>query len=819
MRARIHLEDLTRDVRFAFRLLQRSPAFAVTAGLTLALAIAINTAVFSVVDAVLLKPLPYPEPSKLGLVTTTRRAPGAVETDHGQTGASWLAVRDRATTMDAAVYSTWPTGVNITGSGKASYVQQQRVGAGFFKVLGVAPLIGREFTADEDRPGGPPAVILSHALWRTMFTADPNVVGRTLMLRGEAATIAGVMPAGLRTGAEADVWTPIRPSTTGEGEGENYLILVRLRPGTEWARADAEIRQMGTDIARARQLPAGASMTFWLDPLQRGMTANLRAPLLMLWAAVAIALLIACVNLAGLLLARAAARWREIATRMALGSGRGAMIRQLVIESAVLAAIGWIAGIALGSAALQGLKALAAGAFDIWQPVAIDTRTIAAAGMLAFAASLLFGIAPAFHATRANVQAVLVGGGTRGVATGGRSWMRRMLIVTQVALGVVLLVGAGLLVRTFLHLRHLDPGFDASGVVTATVSLQDARYRTAPRVMQLVDETLARVTRAPGVSNAAVSLGLPYERLLNLGFRHLDGPAAASVRGGMTSATYVAGDFFGTLRIPLRAGRIFDRRDRLDSPGVAIVNETFARQYLGGAREAIGRRIAFAGRDRGVIGVVGDVQVRPGWGDNGPIAPMPLAYIPLAQANDAFLRLVHGWFSAAFIVCAPGRPDAVAALRRAIDTTDPLLPFARVRDMAQVRDASLAQQRFLMVLLAGLALAAVLLAAVGIHGLIATTVVERSREMGIRVALGATMSQAMRSLAVPGVVLALIGTTIGIAASLAFVRLLRHYVWGVSTTDPVTFAAVAALLLIVASVASLVPAMRILRLDPAAILR
>ncbi len=811
-------DDMRRDGRFAIRLLRRSPAFAVTAGLTLALAIAINTAVFSVVDGVLLKPLPYPDPASLGLVKTTARLDGAIEEDRGQTGATWLMIRDHATTVDAAAYSTWPTGANITAGDRASYVQQQRVGARFFSVLGVAPLIGREFTAEEDRPGGPAAVMLSHALWRAVFNADPSVVGRTLMLRGEAATIVGIMPPAFHSGTEADLWTPLRPTTTGEGEGENYLVLVRLRPGNAWAHADEEIRRIGGEIARQRQLPAGASLSFSLEPLQRAMIAGLRSPLLMLWAAAGIGLLIACVNLAGLLLARGAARSREIATRLALGSGRAAMIRQLVIESVVLAAGGWIGGIGLARVALQGLKALATGAFEIWQPIALDARAIAVAAGLAFGASVLFGIVPAFHATRVNVQAALAGGSTRSIASGGRSWTRRLLIVTQVALGVVLLVGAGLLVRTFLHLRHLDPGFNASGVVTATVSLQDARYRTAARVSQLIDATLARVAQTPGIESTAVSLGLPYERLLNLGFRRLDGPQAAA-GGAMTNATYVAGDFFATLRIPLRAGRTFAAADRADAPAVAVVNDTFARQYFGDTRSALGRRIGLAGRAREIVGVVGDVQVQPGWGDRGPLAVMPLAYIPLAQANDGFIRLVHGWFSPSFIVRS-GRPaDAIAALRHALDATDPLLPFARVRQMSQVQNASLAQQRFLMVLLAGLALAAVLLAAVGIHGLIATTVVERSREMGIRVALGSTMAQAMRALALPGIFLALTGTVIGSVASLAFVRLLRHYVWGVSTSDPLTFAGVAALLLAVAAVASLLPALRILRLDPAAILR
>jgi putative ABC transport system permease protein len=819
MHLRTWLDDAARDVRFALRLLRRSPAFAIAAGLTLTLAIAVNTAVFTVVDGVLLKPLPYPEPSKLALVTTTRRAAGMVETDHGQTGTTWLAIRDHATTIDTAAYSTWPAGVNMTASGRASYVQQQQVGAGFFRVLGVPPLVGREFTEDEDRPGGPAAVILSHELWAALFNEDPTVIGRSLMLRGEAATIVGVMPSGFRSGAEADLWTPIRPSTTGAGEGENYLVLARLRPGIEWAQAEAEIEQIGAEVARARPLPAGASMSFWLDPLQRAMAADLRSPILLLWAAVGMGLLIACVNLAGLQLARTAARSREIATRMALGSGRLAMIQQLVIESVVLAALGWVGGIALGGAALQGLKSLAADALDIWQPVTLDGRAAAAAGILAFIASLLFGVVPAIHATRLNVQATLVDAGSRAIASGGKSWLRRLLIVAQVALGVMLLVGAGLLLRTFVHLRQLNPGFEPSGLVTASVSLQDARYRTGERVIRLVDETLARVTHAPGISGAAVSLGLPYERLLNLGFRHLDGPEAAAPRGRMTSTTYVAGDFFGTLRIPLRAGRVFDEHDHKETAAVAIVNETFARQYLGDRAHAVGRRIALAGAEREIVGIVGDVQVRPGWGDNGPLASMPLVYIPLGQANDAFLRLVHGWFSAAFIVRAQNAADGVGTLRRAIDATDPLLPFARVRNMAQVQEASLARQRFLMVLVGSLALAAVLLAAVGLHGLIATTVIERSREMGIRVALGATMPQAMRSLALPGILLAAGGTVVGIPASFAFVRLLKHYLWGVSSSDPVTFVCVAALLLVVAVVASVIPALRILRLEPAAVLR
>jgi predicted permease len=815
MTAIAFLESAARDARFAVRVLRKAPVFTIAASLTLALAIAVNAAMFSVVDGVLLKPLPYPDADRLALVTVISRGEGESDENTSVDGATWQMIRDHASTIDRAVCSMWPTGANVVAGGTATYVQRQRVGSGFFGVLGVRPFIGREFNADEDRAGGPAATVLSHGLWRAMFNGDPGVVGRTLMLRGEASTVVGVMPEGFQTGVRADLWTPLRASTTGEGEGENYAVVARVRAGTEWTRADAEMRQIGAEILRRRPLPAGFSRWFSLQPLQRGLTAPLRRPLLLLWAAVGVVMLIASVNLAGLMLARASVRTREIATRMALGSGRAAVIRQMLVESLVLALAGGAAGVALGVAALEALKSLAANAFEIWQPVSLDLRAAAAAGGLSIVASAVFGIAPALHATRLDMHTALMQAGARTVAGSSRRWPRRVLVVAQVALGVVLLVGAGLLVRTFSHLRHLAPGFDATGVITASVSLDDARYRTASRVAQMFDATLAGIRESPGVEAAGVSLGLPYQRILNLGFRHLDGPQAAAPRGRMTNATYVAGDVFQALRIPLRAGRLFDHRDRADSQGVVIVNEAFAREYFDGGNP-VGRRIAFAGRERDIIGVVGNVQVRPGWGDNGPIAAMPLAYVPLVQAPDGLVRLVHGWFSPAIIVrAARSNASTVSALRRALDAADPLLPFADVRSMREVQQASLAQQRFLMVLLAALATAAVLLAAVGIHGLIATTVTERTREMGIRLALGATLAQAARSLALPGVFLALIGIGIGAVAAVGFGRLLRHFLWGVSANDPLTFAVVSGLLLCVASLASVVPALRIVRLDPA----
>lgn len=819
------LETALRDAGYALRVLRRTPLFTTAAVLTLGVAIGVNTAVFSIVDAVLLQPLPYPDAHRLALVSRVVTADGVPYAGTSVDGRTWEAVRDGAASVRSAVYSTWTTGVNLNAPGSsapghARHVQQQRVGSGFFETLGARPAIGRDFSSEEDTVGGSAATILSAELWRSFFKADPAIVGRTVMLKGAPYTVVGVMPDGFRTGSSAALWTPLRPSTTGEGAGENYQVLLRLRADADWSQTTAELTRIGADLNRAHPPEIeNAVVSFSFVPLRDGMTAGLRQPLLLLWGAVGVVLIVACVNLAGLLLARGSQRSREIATRMALGSGRAGVIRQLLVESVVLALTGGALGLALGTFALDLLTWLARDAYEIWQPVALDGRGIAAALVLSVLASVVFGLFPALQASRLDVQTGLMHGSARGVAGSANRWPRRLIIVSQVALGVILLISAGLLLRTFTHLRGLDPGFDPDNLVTASVSLEDDRYRTSERVTQLFERTLARLDRSPGIQSSAVALELPYTRLLNLGFRHLDGPQAAAGRTATTSATYVSPAFFDAMRIPVRAGRTFTESDRQKAPPVVIVSDAFVRMYFEG-ESPLGRRISVAGAEREIVGQVGDVQVRPGWGNNGPIAAMPLAYVPVTQVTDGFLRLVHGWFSPTFIVrSATGTADAAAAMRRALDDVDPLLPFASVRPMSRVRDASLATPRFLMALLVGLAGVAVALAAIGIHGLIATSVAERTREMGIRLALGATMGHAVRSVAVPGLLLAGAGVAAGLIASMGIVNTLRAFVWGVSPTDPLTFAAVAALFLTVAAIASLLPALRILRLDPAATLR
>ena len=806
---------MLRDLRYACRVLRNSPGFTTTAIITLALAIGINTAVFSAVHGVLLRPLPYPAPERLALVEATVTANGLRATRTSQHGVTWATIRDHSTTVDRAVFSTWVNGVNVMAGDRAIHARQQRVSAGFFGVLGLAPLQGREFTADEDTRGGPAAMIISDRFWRNVLGADPNIVGRTVSLRGEPHTVVGIMPADAQTGVRADLWTPLRPTTDGEGGGENYQVLLRLRPDATWAMADAELARLGPEINRLQPVAEGTTITYGTTPLHRGLTESIRRPLLILWAAVGLVLVIACINLAGLFYARTARRSREISTRLALGSGRAAIVRQLVMESLVVGLSGAVMGFVAAALSLDSLRALAQETLDVWRPIALDGYALGLAILAGLLATAVAGLLPAIQSTRAAVRAGLTASGTRTVSGPSRQFSRRLVIVSQVALGVVLLVGAALLVRTFTHLRGLDPGFDGTNVHAATVSLQDARYASSENVGRLASSTLDRLRASSRVEAAAISLGLPYERLLNLGFRHLDGVEAAG-DPRMTSATYVAGDYFRALRIPLRAGRTFDDRDGAAAAPVAIVNETIAREYFGSANP-VGRHIAFAGAEREIIGVVGDVVVRPGFGDRGPLAAMPLAYIPLAQANDGFLRLVHGWFATAVIVRGPGSTaEATTLLRGAVD---PLLPIASVRSIREVQSAAVAQPRLMMALLTTLAGAALLLSAVGIHGLVASSVTERTREMGIRIALGATRGRAVADLALPVLALAAVGILAGLAAARTTVTLLEAFVWGTSPTDPATFAAVAVLFLGVAAVASVAPALRILRLDPATTLR
>ena len=559
------------------------------------------------------------------------------------------------------------------------------------------------------------------------------------------------------------------------------------------------------------------SVRLHLIPFQRGLTDDLRRPLFILWAAVGLVLLIGCVNIAGLLLARAAGRTRELATRRALGCGRAALVRQLLAESMLLGLCGGTAGAALGWLGVKALKLLAQDTLNVWQTVELDGRVLAVTACASLLAGILFGLYPALVAS--EIRAAMVEAG-RGVAGSRNPWPRRLLVAGEVALGVVLLVGTGLLIRTFAHLRGLNPGFDARHVIAARLSLQDARYATSQRVNRLFEQSLTHIRELPGVESAAVALSLPYERALNTGFRRLDG-RRVDTEYQITNMFYCTPDLFRVLRIPLLRGRLFGDTDNRSAAQVAVVSGAFVKMYLAD-EDPVGRHLDFGDGDRReIVGVVGDIQQKSGWGEQfGPVAPMPAVYIPAAQTDDKFLQLVHTWFSPSWLVRTSGPLEGIiAGMQGALQAVDPQLPFAGFHSMEDIRYRALTQERFQAWLLGALAGLALLLAAVGIYGLIANSVAERTRELGIRLALGATVAQAVRSVALPGVAMAMAGVMAGYALAGFASPLLRHLVWGVRPGDPLTFGAVGLILIGVAAAASFLPALRVLQLNPAETIR
>jgi len=810
------------DIRYGWRQLIKAPGFSITAILTLALAIGANTAVFSLVDAVLLKSLPYPQPERLGTMGAVyTRAGVEIERERNGmavTGAGWEALKSQATSLDAAVFGGLTSPVSLVAQSHTMSVEPQRVSAGYFRVLGVPPAIGREFTAEEDVVGGPAVAMLSDRLWHSAFNGDPAVVGETVMLKAEPHVVVGVMPPSFRSNVDADLWTPLRPSKTGEGGGNNYGVVARLKDGVAWPQAAGEAGAAVDSTVTRRTSDSGVTRTHVLMPLQHQMTGDVRLPLMLLSAAVGVVLLVACVNLAGLLLARAGRRTREIATRLAVGGNRKAVMRQLLIESFMLAVIGGAAGLAIGAAALEGLKATATSLLlTPWGEVALDARVLSVTLGLTVLTAILFGLVPAIQATRLDLQAALSEGGTRAVAGGAKGWPRRWLVVAEVALGVVLLVGAGLLIRTFMYLETLPAGFDPRNVVAISASLEDARYEKHENIEQLFARSIERLRAMPGVESAAISLGLPYERILNMGARLVNG----DTRGDFvfTTATYVTPGYFETLRLPVLAGRTFRDSDTMTSAPAAIINEAFAKRYFKD-RDPVGQYIFSSGLVREVVGVVGNVQQRGGFQNYGPIDALPGFYVPFSQFPAGGLRTIHGWFSTAFIV-RQAYDGAVTepVLRRAMAEIDPQLAVSAVRGVDDVRSASLSRQRILMMLVAALGGLALFLAGMGIHALISSGVTERTRELGIRMALGATVGQTVRDAALPGILLSVGGLVAGCVIAYGASGYIRSLLWGVKENDPMTYMVVVGSLLTVAIAASVIPALRVRKLDPVSLLR
>ena len=814
------------DFRFALRQLRSNPGLTGVVLITLGLCIGANTAIFSVLDAVLFRPLPLPAPDRLALVVTATSPEANAEMNDSQTGSLFETVRDAAPGLDVAA-DAGQGGVNFVFNGRASFVQQQRVSAGYFRVLGISPLQGQEFTRADDVPNGPPLVIVAYDFWRKSLRGDPAIVGKAISLRGEPYTVIGVMPGGFRGPSRftfssaapppVDVWTPLRPTRNGEGSGSNYQVIARLKPGVSWPEATGQLQALSRALM---EMPGFPHQSKYFEeriiPLQAGLTQDSRRTLVVTWAAVLVVLLIGCVNIAGLLMARAPARAKEIATRLAVGGSRGAIVRQLLIESLVLSAAGSALGLIIGSFAIDWLKRLGAESFEVGQPIELDARVMGAMALIAVVTSILFGLAPAIRISRLDVRSVLAESG-RGIA-GRRDRMRSLLAAGEIALSLVLLVSAGLLVRTLAYFQGLSAGFDPHNLVIGETSLLDARYKTLDAVSHLYSAGLSQIRASPGVKSAAVALTLPYERPLNDGYRQLDGYKGEPPRGRMAEVVYVTPGYFETMAIPLLGGRVFRESDARDNARVIVVSESFARTVFGGGQEAMGRHLGIDDRTpREIVGVVSDVQQHSGLnGGLGPFSVEPTIYLPVDQTSSGFVYGIHRWFSPKWVVRTNAAPSRIAPkIQAAIAAVAPELPISHFKTMDELSGLYLEQQRYTTALFSMMAALGLALAAIGLYGLISNAIAQRTHELGIRMALGASVGQIIAATARPGILLALAGIAVGAVLARAAARLIASMLWGVHAGDAATFAVTAGILLVVSVAASLIPCARLLRLDPA----
>jgi putative ABC transport system permease protein len=807
----VPIDAVFRDTRYAIRTLRRSPAFTAAAIVTLALGIGANAAIFSVVNAVLLKPLPYAEPERL--VQLVRR--NRVEESEAQTGRRYLFFRDHLQSVTALAATSGLTGFNLATGDSAEFVRAMLVSKEFFDVLGERPLYGGTFLAEHDLPNGPSVAVLSHALWQRLFGGNPQVVGSTIQLGDQSSTVLGVMPASFVTFPHADLYIPLRPALTGRGGGYNYRVIGRLKPGVTREQANAEaasvwygLRDAYPETLFRSELPSG------MVQFRSSTARDSRLFLLVLLGAVMLLLLIACANTASLLLARASSRTREIAVRAALGASRARIVQQLLTESVILSIAGTLIGMLIAYLTVPMLLAMTPAAFAFEQDVRVDATVLGVMLTAAVITGLLFGLAPAIGVARHDLGEAFKDDGARSSGSGRAAWFRGTLVIVEIALCMVLLVGAGLLARTFINMRAIDPGFDPRGVLRAQMSLQGSRHATPEDINQFFDQGLERLRRIPGVRSAAIVSGVPIERGLNLNVDILDGPERLDDQ--LTDWRYASPNYFSTMGIRIVAGRGFEERDRMGAPPVAVVNETFAQRLFKGVNP-IGRHIRVYDTDGEIeiVGIATDVR------EQGLIRRLPVVmYVPIAQANPAGVRTTHSYFPMSWVVRAdnPG-PALIQEMRDTIRALDPKQPFSSFSTMEEIKSESMATQTFGMTLVGSFAIVGLLLASAGVYGLVAYSAAQRTREFGIRLALGATPSHILWSVISSGALLALIGVAVGLVASYASVRVLEGFIWGVSTLDPSTFVTVAVTLVAVAITASLVPAIRAVRLNPLSTLR
>jgi predicted permease len=795
------IEDLWQDLCYGTRMLIKTPGFTLIAVATLALGIGANTAIFSVVNGMLVRPLPYDQPDQLVQLWEAYKA----GVDGAASPGAFLDWKGQSTSFES-LSLLLNIDLNLTGEGEPERISGAKMSASGLPILRAQPLLGRAFAPDEDQPGKDKVIVLTHRLWQRRFGGDANIVGRVIQLSDQSYTVIGVLPPRFLPWDWADFILPsaVAPEDANRRDAHWLGVFGRLKSGLTVEQARAEVNALS---ARIKPLYPAYKKNWVVNivPMQERITGDIKLSLLLLLGAVGCVLLIACANVANLLLARALARQREMAIRAALGASRWRVIRQLLTESVLLALIGALIGLLLAFWSVDALTHLTAVDLPRVQEVRIDLQVLGFALCISLLSGLAFGLAPAVQASKPDLNETLKESG-RGLQGRVRNNVRSSLIVSEVALALILLIGAGLLLNSFIRLSSVPPGINPKNALTMQISLPDKKYPDAERRAAFFQQVIERIENIPGIEAAGVTATMPLSGRSPSTFFSVIGRPGQPEPGYLTDFDFCTPGYFRAAGIPLRAGRLFDQGDRPGAARVVLINEMLARERFPN-EDPLGKLIRLEDEGWEIIGIVGDVRQR-GQAQNA----RPCVYLPQAFS--------YGGGDGHLVIRTTGAPMAIAeSVRRAVLEADPAQPVANVRTMEDVLGASVAQRRFIMMLLSGFAVASLLLAALGLYGVIAYGVSQRTHEIGIRIAMGAQARDVLQLVVGHGMKLALIGVGLGLLGSFALTRLLKSSLYGVGATDPATFALITLLILGVALLACYLPARRATKVDPLVAIR